>query len=273
MVRRPDPVPCIACAAGEPDMCVNGRFTERGIKQVHGFLAERYAEDPRYLVRIPPGLRGFGVLLEPLSIVEKALEQIHRIQARAVWAPRHALVLGAGSIGTLAALLLRLEGLEVCVYSRGDGGPGRRLSEAAGARFISADDHQVDHELEKEIGPSDVVMEATGHSPLAFNAIHVLAPNGVVCLTGVTTGSRKIPIDASHLNLELVLENKVVFGTVNANHRHFESGVAHLQAIEARWPGLLAAMITSRVRIEQFRPEDLDRSSDLKLVIEVAGAR
>ncbi len=255
IVRRPDPEPCLTCAAGEWDMCLNGRYTERGIKGAHGFLAERYVEEPRYLIALPERLAPVGVLLEPLSIAEKAIEQIRRIQSRLVWAPpRRALVLGAGTIGTLATLLLRLDGLDVHLYSRGDGGPGRRLAEVAGASFLSADARALDHGLAKEIGPIDVVIEATGYSPLAFEAMEVVGPNGVVCLTGVSGGSRTLAIDANHLNLEMVLENKLVFGAVNANRRHFESGVTHLQAIEGRWPGLLEAMITRRIPLDRFGP-------------------
>lgn len=250
-------------------MCLNGRYTERGIKGAHGFLAERYAEDPRYMIAIPERLTAIGMLLEPLSIVEKAVEQIKRIQSRLVWAPRRALVLGAGSIGTLATLLLRLEGLDVNLYSRGDGGRGRQIAEAAGAGFVSADERNVDHTLAKDIGPIDVVMEATGHGPLAFAAMDVVGPNGVVCLTGVSGGTRTLAIDASHLNLEMVLENKLVFGTVNANRRHFESGVLHMLAIEARWPGLLERMMTRRVPLARFSAADLEARGDLKVVVDV----
>lgn len=270
IVRRPDPVPCLNCAAGEWDMCLNGRYTERGIKGANGFLAERYAEDPRYLIALPDRLAAIGMLLEPLSVVEKAVEQIGRIQSRLVWAPRRALVLGAGSIGTLATLLLRLEGLEVRLYSRGDGGRGRQLAEAAGATFMSADERKPSHDLAKELGPIDIVIEATGYSPLAFEAMDVVGPNGVVCLTGVSGGSRTLAIDASHLNLEMVLANKLVFGTVNANRRHFESGVLHLQAIEARWPGLLEKMITRRVPLDRFGASDLEHTDDLKVVVDVS---
>lgn len=271
IVRRPDPVPCVNCAAGEWDMCLNGRYTERGIKGAHGFLAERYVEEPRYLVALPESLAEVGMLLEPLTVVEKAIEQTKRIQARMVWAPRRALVLGAGSIGTLAALLLRLEGLDVWLYSRSDGGRGRELAERAGARYVSADERKLDHGLAREIGPIDIVIEATGYSPLAFEAMDVVGPNGVVCLTGVSGGSRTLPIDSAHLNLEMVLANKLVFGTVNANRRHFESGVAHLATIEARWPGLLSRMITRRVPLERFTVRDLETRGDLKVVVDVAG--
>jgi glucose 1-dehydrogenase len=271
IVRRPDPVPCANCAAGEWDMCLNGQYTERGIKGAHGFLAEHYVEEPRYLVALPERLVGVGMLLEPMTVVEKALEQIKRIQARLVWAPRKTLVLGAGTIGTFATLLLRLEGLEVYLYSHGDGGRGREIAEAAGAQFISADDRKIDADLAREFGPIDMVIEATGYSPLAFAAIDVICPNGVVCLTGVSGGSRTLSIDANQLNLEMVLQNKLVFGTVNANRRHFESGVAHLQAIAGRWPGLLERAITRRVPLASFSQAELDHHGDLKVVVDVAG--
>jgi threonine dehydrogenase-like Zn-dependent dehydrogenase len=251
-------------------MCLNGRYTERGIKAAHGFLAERYTEDPRYLVTLPERLQKVGMLLEPLTIVEKAVEQIKRIQSRLVWAPRRALVLGAGSIGTLATLLLRLDGLHVDLYSRGDGGIGRQLAEASGATFISADHRRVDDALAKDIGPIDIVIEATGYSPLAFDAMDVVGPNGVVCLTGVSGGSRSLTVDASHLNLEMVLENKLVFGTVNANRRHFEAGVTHMQAVEGRWPGLLERMVTRRVPLARFGASDLERRDELKVIVDVA---
>ncbi len=269
IVRRPDPEPCINCAAGEWDMCLNGRYTERGIKGAHGFLAERYVEDPRYLISIPEELAAVAVLLEPLSILEKAIEQIERIQSRLVWAPRRALVLGAGTIGTLAVLLLRMEGFDVYLYNRGDGGPGRHIAEAAGARFVSTSERELDHVWEQEFGPVDIAIEATGYSPLAVDAIHVVGSNGVVCLTGISSGSRTVSINASHLNLEIVLQNKVVFGTVNANRRHFESGVAHMKVIEGRWPGLLERMITSRIPLTQFGVVNLDQPSDLKVVVQV----
>ena len=269
MVRRPDPEPCLTCAVGEADMCLNDRYTERGIKSAHGFLTECYVEEPRYLIALPESLGPVAVLLEPLSIVEKALDHITRIQARLTWEPHRAMVIGAGTIGTIAALLLRFEGMEVYVYSRGDGKQGRRISEAAGATFISSDNHPLDHALAKELGPIDIVIEATGHSPLAFDAIEVAAPNGVICLTGVTSGSRTLKLDADHLNLEMVLGNKVLFGTVSANGRHFEAGVAHLHTLTHRWPGLLEQMITSRVPLADFTPEALSHPSDLKVVVDV----
>lgn len=269
MVRRPDPEPCRNCAVGEWDMCLNGRYRERGIKGAHGFLTDRVVEDPTYLVPLAESLAPVGVLLEPLSIVEKALEHAYRIQGRLAWEPQRALVLGAGTIGTLGTLLLRLRGLEVSLYSRGDGGRGRSVAEAAGARFVSADGNHLDHGLAKELGPIDIVLEATGYSPLAFAAIDIVGPNGVVCLTGVSGGRRKLTVDADHLNLEMVLENKLMFGSVNANKRHFESGVADLSALQKRWPGLVETMITRRVPLDQFTPADLERGGDVKVIVDL----
>ncbi|MGB6838061.1 MAG: glucose 1-dehydrogenase [Dehalococcoidia bacterium] len=272
MVRRPDPVPCRNCAADEWDMCLNGLYTERGIKGRHGFLAEFYAEAPKFLVRVPEELSAFAVLLEPVSIVEKAVEQIKRIQARMVWQPERAIVLGAGPIGLLAAMLLRLEGIEVHIYNRSERKVKRDVTESIGANYISAEESPLAHELAEEIGPVDIVVEATGFSPLAFDAMDIVGPNGIVCLTGVSGGSRTLEVSADHLNLEMVLMNKVVFGTVNANRRQFESGVGHLQEIEARWPGVLSRMITRRLPMEHFA-EAVQRSpQDVKTVLEIASA-
>ncbi len=270
IVRRPDPVPCRNCAAGEWDMCLNGRYTERGIKGCHGFLAEFYTEGPDYLVNVPAELSNVAVLLEPLSIVEKAVEQIERIQSRLVWQPERAVVLGAGPIGLLAGMLLSLEGLEVHIYDATEHGLKRDLAEATGASYIWAGEHQLGHELAAEIGPVDIMLEATGFSPLAFDAMDMVAPNGIVCLTGVSGGARKLEVSVDHLNLEMVLSNKVVFGTVNANRRHFESGVRHLQEIEVRWPGLLSRMITRRLPLKDFGAA-LERSpGHVKSIVEIA---
>ena len=270
IVRRPDPVPCRNCAAGEWDMCLNGQYTERGIKGLHGFLAELYTEAPEFLVRVPAAVADVAVLLEPLSIVEKVVEQINKIQERLVWQPQRAVVLGAGPVGLLAGMLLRLEGIDVHFYDTIERGIKRDLAQCIGANFIWARERKLDHALADEIGAVDIVVEATGFSPLAFDAMDMVAPNGIVCLTGVSGGSRKLEVSADHLNLEMVLSNKVVFGTVNANRRHFESGVRHLQEIEMRWPGLLSRMITRRLPLTEFA-RTLERSPDhVKSIVEIA---
>lgn len=270
MVRRPDPVPCRNCAAGEWDMCLNGQYTERGIKGLHGFLAEYYAERPEYLVKLPAHVAPVGVLLEPLTIAEKAADQIARIQSRLLWEPQRAVVLGAGPVGLLAALVLRLQGMEVHVYDRGEPGLKSELVEAMGANYLWAQERQLGHKLAEEIGPVDIAFEATGFSPLAFDAMDMIAPNGIVCLSGVSGGGRRLEVSVDHLNLELVLGNKVVFGTVNANRRHFESGVRHLGEIEARWPGFLPRIITTRLPIEEFAEGVRRTPGDVKKIVELA---
>ncbi len=194
---------------------------------------------------------------------------MYRIQSRLVWAPRRALVLGAGTIGTLVTLLLRLNEFEVYLYSKGEGGRGRQSAETAGASYLSADERPLGHALATDIGPLDIIIEATGYSPLAFDAMHAAGANGVICLTGVSGGSRTLSIDSDHLNLEMVLTNKVMFGTVNANRRHFERGLLDLQAIEARWPGLAEQIITRRVPLAHFSPGELERPDELKVVVDV----
>ncbi len=270
IVRRPDPVPCRNCAAGEWDMCLNGLYTERGIKGLHGFLAEFYAETPGFLVRVPAGVADVAVLLEPLSISEKVVEQIKRIQERLVWQPQRAVVLGAGPIGLLAGMLLRLEGIEVHFYATTKEGIKSDLVESMGANFIWAREHKLDHVLADEIGTVDIIVEATGFSPLAFDAMDMVGPNGIICLTGVSGGSRKLEVPTDHLNLEMVLSNKVVFGSVNANRRHFESGVRHLQEIETRWPGLLSRMITRRLPLKDFARAFEPSSDRVKSIVEIA---
>ena len=269
IVRRPDPVPCRNCAAGEWDMCLNGQYTERGIKARHGFLAEFYTESPEFLIAVPAEIAPVAILLEPLSIVEKAIEQIKRIQSRLVWRAERAVVLGAGPIGLLAGMLLSLEGIEVHFYDATERGIKSDLAEASGANYIWAGERKLSHELVAEIGAVDIVVEATGYSPLAFDAMDIVAPNGVVCLTGVSGGSRKLEVSADHLNLEMVLSNKVVFGTVNANRRHFDSGVRHLQGIESRWPGLLSRMITRRLPLRDFAVAFERSPGDVKSIVEL----
>lgn len=268
IVRRPDPVPCANCARGEWDMCLNGRFTERGIKGRHGFCSELFVESPDYLVPLPEGLDSIGVLIEPLSIVEKAIEQTWRIQERLRWEPRTAAVLGAGPIGLLAAMALVARGVEVAVYDRSDQGPRRSVVDGVGAEFVLAED---DGDLRGALPwPPDLVIEATGYSPLALQAVDALAPAGVACLTGVSSGTRVIHVDADSLNLEMVLENKVVFGTVNANRRHFEAAASDLVSFEERWPGLTAALITRRLPLDRFA-EGLEKTpDDIKVVVDVA---
>jgi glucose 1-dehydrogenase len=258
IVRQPDPVPCPSCAAGEWDMCRNGRYTEHGIKELDGFMRERYRIDPRYAVRLDPSLARTGVLVEPTSVVAKAWEQIDRIAGRATWRPRAALVTGAGPIGLLAALLGVQRGLEVHVLDRVTTGPKPELIADLGATYHTG--------TVADAGPKpDVVVECTGVGQLVFDAMDKVAPDGIVCLSGVSPAGRTLTIDAGALNRELVLQNDVVFGTVNANRRHYEAAVAALAAADQAW---LERLVTRRVPVGDWAQAMQRRPDDVKTVID-----
>ena len=257
VVRRPDPVPCASCAAGEFDMCRNGRFTEHGISGRHGFARERWRADPDALVRVDAGLGGLGVLLEPTSVVAKAWEHIERIGGRAVWEPQQVLVTGAGPIGLLAALLAVQRGLEVHVLDRVADGPKPALVERLGATY--------------HCGPAadlgltpDVVVECTGAPAVIGEVLGGTARNAVVCLTGVSSAKGATPVDLGRLNREWVLQNDVVFGSVNANRRHYALAAAALAAADRGW---LAGLITRRVPVESFAEALEPRDGDVKTVL------
>src|SRR5947209_14312412 len=226
-VRRPDD--CPNCKAGESDMCLFGRCTERGIKGAHGYMGEYYAETPAFMVKIPPALRPFAVLLEPLSIVEKATAQAWKIQERMLWEPKRAVVLGAGPIGILGTILLRLRGLEVHVYAKSppESSQGRILR-SLGASYRSVGDHPVTS-IKDELGRIDFILEGTGNSEVALAAMAQLGTNGVLCRTGVSAGNRQIEIPSDVINVQMVVSNRLGFGSVNANGRYFEIVVQHFK--------------------------------------------
>jgi threonine dehydrogenase-like Zn-dependent dehydrogenase len=260
IVRRPDPVPCANCAVGEWDMCRNGRYTERGISGRHGYASERYRIHPEYAVRIDPGLERVGVLLEPTTVVAKAWEHIERIGQRATWAPRTALVTGAGPIGLLAALLGVQRGLDVRVLDRAETGPKPDLVRALGASYHT-DLAQVDDD-------ADVVIEATGATAVVADVMAHNAPGAVVCLTGVSAGGREVPLDIGALNRSIVLQNDVVFGSVNANRRHYEQAADALAKADNGW---LERLITRTVPLADFADALERRDDDVKVVLEIAG--
>lgn len=269
-VRRPDD--CPNCRAGESDMCLTGHYRERGIKGLPGYWAERYAESPAFMVRLPPELEAVGVLLEPLSVMEKAVAQASAIQRRMVWEPKTAIVLGAGPIGQLGTLLLRLQGLRVAtVATRPRGGLKSQIVEACGAEYVSVREEPLQR-LAQRLGNVDLVIEATGVGSLAFEAMGVVGINGVVALTSVSGGSAQVNVPADKLNLAFVLGNKALFGSVNANRRYFESGVAHLAQFRQRWPGLLDRLITRRLPLERFHEAFEEGREEIKTVIEIGGA-
>ena len=247
MVRRPGF--SIYDRIGLQDMTTDDTYFERGINLRHGYLAEYYADHTDYLIKIPSGLKHVGVLLEPMTVVEKGIAQAYEIQRRMkVWRPRKAAVMGAGTIGLLAALVLRLRGLDVTVFSR-DRKPNRNaeLIELTGARYISVQDSTI-LDGAGQHGPFDLIFEATGFSPVVFESMQALAKNGVLVLSSITGGDRKIEVPADRINLDFVLGNKVMVGTVNAAREHFEEGVRDMAKAEAEYPGWLPQLLTHPVK-------------------------
>ncbi|WP_432139471.1 glucose 1-dehydrogenase [Streptomyces sp. bgisy154] len=264
VVRRPDPVPCGACAHGQFDMCRNGRYTERGIKQADGYGAEVWTVPVPYAVRVDPRLSRAGVLMEPTSVVAKAWEQVERVGARAWFEPRRVLVTGAGPIGLLAALLGSRRGLDVHVLDRVTDGPKPKLVADLGAEYHTGD---VDDVL-AAVRP-DIVIEATGVGRLVFSAIEGTAPYGIVCLTGVSPAGRRLTVDAGSVNREIVLENDAVVGSVNANLDHYRQAAEALAGADAAW---LERIVSRRVPLERLAEAFTPRPDDIKTVITLDGS-
>ena len=246
-VRRPGH--SIYDLIGTNDMTTDDVYYERGINLRHGYLAEYYVDDVEFLVKVPQGLKEVGVLLEPTTVVEKGITQAYEIQRRLrVWRPRKAAVMGAGTIGLLAAMALRIRGLDVTVFGL-DRKPylNSDLIEALGARYESTRDLPLAQGAAK-YGPFDLIFEATGFSPIVFESMQALAKNGVLVLSSVTGGDRHVDVPADRINLDFVLGNKVMVGTVNANREYFESGVKDLAQCEAQYPGWLSRLLTHPVQ-------------------------
>lgn len=258
IVRRPDPAPCSACAVGEWDMCRNGRYTELGIKALHGFCRERYPLEPAFAVKLDTTLAELGVLLEPASVLAKAWDHILRIGARSTWWPRRVLVTGAGPVGLLAALMARQLDLQVHVLDRVTDGPKPGLVRELGATYHANGIEHVGVDV-------DVIVECTGSSALAFAALGLTTRSGIVCLTGLSTGGRILEIDAGQLNRQMVLENDVVFGAVNANRQHYETAGAVLARADRGW---LERLITRRVPLQRWSEAFEQRPGDVKTVLD-----
>ena len=271
-VRRPGS--SIYDRIGLQDMTTDDVYYERGINLCHGYLAEYYVEDADYVVPLPDTLREVGVLLEPLTVAEKGLNQVYEIQRRLkVWRPRRAAVLGAGTIGLLAALALRLRGVEVTCYSRRPAPYlNSELVEELGGRYVSAEEATL-AEASAAHGPFDIMIEATGFSPLVFEAAETLGKNGVLVLASVTGGDRKVEVSADRINQGFVLGNKLMVGTVNASRADFESGVTDLIKSQALFPGWLEKLLTTPVRgLENYEEmlRHLTESKDaIKVYVEV----
>jgi threonine dehydrogenase-like Zn-dependent dehydrogenase len=264
-VRRSCPENCLNCRNGESDMCLTGHYFEHGIYKLHGFASETAVSDSNYLVKIPGDLADVAVLLEPTSIVEKALCQIYEIQERMKWAPKTALMLGAGPIGQLGTMLLRLKGLEVYTVARRPKEDLKaQLVEATGAHYINSKETSLD-----SLGKSfDIIIEGTGNPPLAVAALDLLAPNGVLCYLGVY-GPSQLTFKPDYLR-EMVLRNKLAFGSVNANKRYFEMGLKDFQQIKARFTNLLPKLLTSTLKPEEFQEAFQPNADEIKTIIDFA---
>jgi glucose 1-dehydrogenase len=260
IVRRPDPVPCPACAVGEWDMCRNGLVTERGIVRHHGYGAERWRLEPEFAVRVPPRLGDLGVLIEPASVLAKAWEQIDLISRRAFFVRERALVIGAGPIGLLATLFGAQHGYQVHVVDRSEHRRKRDLVEALGATFHSGDAEDIDVE-------ADVLVECTGVGAAARAGIRKLASGGIGCLTGVAHGEPRFDADSTATNRRLVLRNQLLFGTVNAARRHWEQAAASLAATDPQW---LSGLITRHVPLDRWTDGLEKEPDDIKVVVELA---
>jgi len=256
LVRRPDPVPCPNCAVGESDMCRNGQYTERGIKEIHGFMSERWRIEPEYAIKVDPTLGILGVLLEPTTVIIKALEQVLAVGQRAFWEPKTLLVTGAGPIGLLAAAVASLSGIEVHVLDRVETGLKPDLVRAHGATYHTGSVLDLGFE-------PDVIVECTGVGSVIAESIQKVGAGGVVCLTGVGAGGIA-PRATADIAAAAVLKNNVVVGSVNANKRHWYKASDRLGRLDRAW---LSRLITRYEKPENFKQALERKPDDIKVVI------
>ncbi len=260
IVRRPDPVPCIACAVGEWDMCRNGKYTERGIKERNGFGSERWRIEPDFAVRLDSGLREVGVLMEPATILAKAWDHIARIGERAKWKPKTLLVTGAGTIGLMAALMGKQRGLEVHVLDRMADGLKPELVHDLGGFYHTGPVNKVGF-------APDVAIECTGVASVIAEMMSHLGNDGILCLTGVSSKDQNETLDLGTINRDMVLENAVIFGSVNANRRHYELAEQALLKANRKW---LSRLISRHVALDNFSDALNRQPDDIKVVIDFA---
>ena len=281
-VRRPcADASCVACRAGRQDFCLTGNFTERGINARHGFMTEFVVDEEQYMHVVPPELRDVGVLVEPLTIAEKARFQVQHIQQRLPWvdpaspaltgpggSAKKALVLGAGPVGLLGAMSLLVQGMETYVYNRTPApNPKSQLVEAIGATYISSDD--LSTEYAGLVGQIDLVYEAVGDAQLAFEMTKMLGANGIFVFTGVPDLKGPIELEADRLMRDMVLKNQVIVGTVNAGQDAFLAAIADLGVFEQRWPEQVRALITGRDPLSDYQAVLQGKVGGIKNVLEL----
>ncbi|MBM3835015.1 MAG: zinc-binding dehydrogenase [Verrucomicrobia bacterium] len=276
-VRRPCPhTHCGPCQADLQDFCFTGDFTERGIKMTHGFMTEYYVEEEKHLTHVPPELRDVAVLVEPLTVAEKALAQVWKVQERLPWINRaaaspgaglRAVVLGAGPVGILGAMVLVVNGFETYVYSRSTA-PNQKaeLIEAIGAKYISSQ-VETPEQLAERVGNIDLVYEAVGVARISFEVLKVLGTNGIFVFTGIPAPKPPMDTYADEIMRNLVLRNQVVVGTVNADRAAFQAAIRDLGTFMYRWPAALRSLITGRYSIESYKDLLLGDRAGIKNVI------
>jgi threonine dehydrogenase-like Zn-dependent dehydrogenase len=281
-VRRPCPHDhCQPCREDRQDFCSTGDFTERGIKMTHGFMTEYYVDEEQYLTPVPANLREVAVLVEPLTVAEKSLEQVWAVQKRLPWirndAPQNArgsglraVVLGAGPVGILGAMALVRHGFQTFVYSRSKKPNSKaELVESFGARYISSETASVD-ELAEQVGNIDLVYEAVGVSKISYAVLRVLGMNGVYVFTGIPAPKPAISIDADIIMRNMVLKNQVAIGSVNADRKAFQDAISDLGIFMNRWPGALKSLITGRYTLEDYQELLVGEKNGIKNVIAMA---
>jgi threonine dehydrogenase-like Zn-dependent dehydrogenase len=258
IVRRPDPVPCPNCAVGEWDMCRNGLYTERGIKEIHGFMSERWRIEPEYAIKVDPSLGILGVLLEPSTVVAKAMDQVTLIGRRAFWEPHTVLITGAGPIGLLAALFSKMVGLDVHVLDMAESGPKPDLVRELGATYHSGKVTDIGFE-------PDAIIECTGVGQVIADSIRQIGANGIICLAGIGHGGKARSLPIADIAATAVLRNNVIFGSVNANKRHWYKAAQFLAKADRTW---LSKLITRIEPPENFAGALKRQPDDIKVVIQ-----
>lgn len=262
---------------GTNDMTSEEVYYERGINLRHGFLTEYFVEEEEYIVRVPEGLRHLHVLQEPMSCAAKAIHQAYEAQRRMkIWSPKLAYVLGAGQIGLLTTLCLKLRGIEVYTLARG-AAPNLKseIVEGLEATYVSTAEISMT-DLVTKTGKPDLIVDATGFSPMAFEAMECIGHNGVVVWTGITGGERKTEVPSDKINLEWVLGNKLLLGSVNANRTHFEMGIRDLALGDVMYPGVLERILTNPVdgldNYKEMMRLLVEEKDALKVFVNVADA-
>lgn len=268
-VRRPCWERCFSCRNFQADTCLTGDYLERGIKGLHGYMSEFYTETLENLVHVPDGIKDIAVLLEPLSVAEKGIGEIFKIQERLLWDPKRALVLGTGSLGLLATFILRDMGIETCTIARKTKESLKaQLAEECGGRYVDVSIEPLET-LPKKYGPFDIIIEATGVSKLAMEASEMVNRDGIVCLLGLYEGDRVESVHVDRLLQDKVLNNKTVFGSVSSNRTHFERGVERMASIKRKWPGILRKMFTRTVPLESVADGLRRKPDDIKVLVEM----